>query len=120
MSLLDYGADPHVLMNDGTSLLHDAAIYSDLETLRLLLDRGVKVNTTTNYGQIALHYAALRTNLDIGTDVEIKESGGETALHYTVVNSPLDKAMVLMLFKAIYLKQSQSKQPTSIIVSGLS
>ena len=127
MPLLDCGANPDVLMNDGAGLLHDATINSDLETLRLLLDRGVKVNTATNDGQMALHYVALRKNQDVvtellnrGANVEVKESRGETASHYAAGSSPLDKAMVLTLFKAVCLKQGQSKQPTSVIVSGMS
>jgi hypothetical protein len=124
MPLLDFGADPHVRMNNGTCLLHDAAMDSDVETLRLLLDKGVKVNTTANNGQTAVHCAALRTNLDIvtellnrGADVEIKERNGETALHYAATAFPLEKAMVLTLFKAVCLKQSQGRRPTSPIVS---
>lgn len=42
--LLDHGADPNAQKDDGHAPIHDAAFNGDLETARLLLERGAFVN----------------------------------------------------------------------------
>lgn len=49
-----------------SSLFREAILGRNLNTVRLLLERGANVNHAGNYGRRALHYAALTGQRDIG------------------------------------------------------
>jgi ankyrin repeat protein len=103
--LLDGGADPSVTMaTDGSTVLMLAAgqglgaprgdgprirvptIEGAVEAVRLLLDRGAKVNATNNNGATALHVAVNRGDplvkllCERGADVNAKNKQGQTPL----------------------------------------
>ena len=71
----------------GAQPLHFAAADGDVESVTLLLDRGAKINATTQDGWTALHFACLwgdeglvQLLLDRGADVSITTTAGVSAL----------------------------------------
>ena len=86
-ALLDHGADPNDTVMRGTPLMR-AAEWEYADTLKLLLDKGAKVNTQDASGRTALHYAIMlsrvktecvRLLLERGADPDIKEGTGQTS-----------------------------------------
>jgi ankyrin repeat protein len=71
----------------GAQPLHFAAADDDVESVSLLLDRGAKINATTQDGWTALHFACLHGDiglvqllLDRGADVSMINTAGVSAL----------------------------------------
>ena len=66
--------------------LHEAARHGHAELVRLLLERGARVNARSGTGRTALHLAAeeghadvVRVLVDSGADVSIRDGRGKTA-----------------------------------------
>ena len=71
----------------GAQPLHFAAADGDIESVKLLLDRGAKINAATQDGWTALHFACLRGDeglvqllLDRGADLNMTTKSGMSAL----------------------------------------
>lgn len=87
--LLNKGANPRSLNNDGGTLLF-SAVEGQVEGVQFLLDNGVDLNVQDNLGVTALHLAVALKKRPIvelflqqeGIDVNLKESTGRTALIY--------------------------------------
>ena len=86
----------------GAQPLHFAAANGDVELVKLLLDRGAKVNAATQDGWTALHFASLRGDeglvellLDRGVDVGMKTTSGVSAL--SIATSEGARAIVELL-----------------------
>lgn len=56
-TLLDGGANPNIAANDGYTPLHTAAMYDEVEVVRLLLQRGADRNMLTENGQLPIDLA---------------------------------------------------------------
>ena len=106
--LLDAGADPSITLPDGTTMLMLAAGQGlgaprgdgprirvpteagAVEAVRLLLDRGVAVNATSNSGNTALHAAVARGDSVVkllaerGADLNARNKAGLTPLERRV------------------------------------
>jgi ankyrin repeat protein len=93
--MLEKGADPTIIRNeDGYTLFHVAVInYTDRDILNLLLENGkVDINeTTTEYGETALHMAIQNSNtataeflLSKGANLNVTDIFGRTPLHLAV------------------------------------
>ncbi|XP_063411852.1 ankyrin repeat and SOCS box protein 8-like [Mytilus trossulus] len=100
--LIDAGADVNRL--HGTLLpLHCACMVSDNETLKLLLDKGARVNDADGYGRTALHYAAERDSvctemlIEHGANVNAGDANSNTALHWAAFKS--NEPCVILLLK---------------------
>ena len=85
--LLQKHADVNVPAVDGSTALHWAAYWDDLETARLLVSAGAGVNTANRYGVTALSLAATNGNasmigllLDAKADPNLALPEGETPL----------------------------------------
>ena len=68
---------------EGRSVLHEAAAYGEIETIRFLLAGGAQVNLRDAQGRLPLHLAAERGNVlsvkvlvDAGADFETPDAGG--------------------------------------------
>ena len=87
--LLDHGVDIHSLDNLGRTLLHAACVSSNPqpEMVRLLVGRGLDVNTRGKRKETPLHEASrignsdtVRILLDLRADMSLKDSHDRTAL----------------------------------------
>jgi ankyrin repeat protein len=92
--LLEHGASASIATNEGETALHivSRGEYDSQEqgvsTARLLLERGVDVNTQRKDGWTSLHRAAFKGRVELtqvllehGANASIETKGGETALH---------------------------------------
>jgi ankyrin repeat protein len=86
----------------GAQPLHFAAADGDVESVALLLDRGAKINATTQDGWTALHFACLHGDkglvqllLDRGADVSMTTTEGVSAL--SIATSEGDREIIELL-----------------------
>ena len=61
-----------VVGSNGKTLLHYAAEYNMYEVIKILIENGIYVNCTDNYGMRPLHYAA--KNRHVESIIELLES----------------------------------------------
>ncbi|HTQ98608.1 MAG TPA: ankyrin repeat domain-containing protein [Candidatus Acidoferrum sp.] len=87
MTLLKSGTDVNQPSADGTTALHWAAYYGNLDLAKALLRSEAKPNTHNNYGSSPLmeaatvgNYDMMKLLLDAGADVESANPEGQTAL----------------------------------------
>jgi ankyrin repeat protein len=87
-ALLARNADFRAVDNDGASALHAAAIGGHAGIVRLLLDRGLRVNeparvdgmTPMAYAAVRGHLSVMRVLLERQADVNLADSGGNSPL----------------------------------------
>src|SRR4051812_36143741 len=87
LQALDGGADARSKRKDGTTALHYAAHWGDLELTKRLLKAGADVNARNDYGSTPMQEAAergdaelLRVLLKAGANANTANDEGETAL----------------------------------------
>ncbi len=85
--LLDNGADPDAANPDGKNLLFLAIEKSDLETLKLLIQKNININKKYLSGKYPLIHAIYKRNgaiirllIDSGANTNIKDETGNTPL----------------------------------------
>src|SRR5688572_26500406 len=88
---------------DGTTALHWAARREDVETTRLLIAAGARVDTSTRYGVTPLYLAAMNGNVHVmeellraGADPNGANPGGETVLMTAVRTGKVDPVKLLL------------------------
>jgi len=76
----------------GVAPLHNAAIGGNLEIVKLLLDKGAKIDFINETGATPLHSASVKGHLDIvkelldrGADLKLKEYHGNTPLNFAII-----------------------------------
>lgn len=97
------GIDPRQAEPDGTTALHRAARKDDLDTARLLIRAGAKVDAATRYGVTPLYLASVNGSaamigelLRAGADPNAANPGGETALMTAARTGRLDAVTLLL------------------------
>ncbi|KYQ92610.1 ankyrin repeat-containing protein [Tieghemostelium lacteum] len=87
----------------GNSILHRASIIGSLYAVRMIVNRGGKVNSVNNSGMIPLHYAACTSVqcsdmlLYYGASINAKDVNNETPLYYAVDRGQISIVSLLLL-----------------------
>jgi ankyrin repeat protein len=89
--LLEARADVNTVDNDGTTALMHSVIESDVKMMKLLIDRGAKVNAKNASDSTALMYAATnlpktRLLVEAGADVNATNKRGATPMNVAVTS----------------------------------
>lgn len=103
----------------------DAAWEGDTETVDRLLQDGMPVNMSNDYGCTALHSAALQNRIAVanrlmraGADVNIQKYDGNTPLHLAAEFKSPDVARLLVNRGAdIKLKNTLNQTPLDVVRS---
>jgi ankyrin repeat protein len=101
---LQQGADiDHKSDLGGDTALTYAARYGHIDIVRLLLDKGAKIDAKNNYGQTALAQSAEHGNIEIvrlllekGASIEAGDKYGKTPLGESVEKAHFDVARALL------------------------
>lgn len=101
--LLEKGASPNRLLEDGNNAFHIACRKGRVSLVKVLLDAGAKVSARTKDGETPLHVAAtwgqcsvLKELLDHGADVTLRDDDGCAPLHYAALHSGRQTVQVLV------------------------
>ena len=103
--LLDEGASPATVSQDGFTPLHLAAFFGHPETVRLLLDRGAEVDPVSdndlrvrplNSAAAGGHGKVVALLLEHGAAVDGPEGAGFTPLHVAAENGDVESARLLL------------------------
>ncbi|CAM9148183.1 unnamed protein product, partial [Sphacelaria rigidula] len=122
--LLERGADPAAVDNDGFNALHASAIRGDRELAVLLLDGGADVQTVEHVsGTSPLHVAAQRGHGEVvdvlvraGSSVNQRAVNGETPLYMAASRGEARAVAVLLGAKADPLLSCAGYTPLEIAV----
>jgi uncharacterized protein len=103
LQAVESGADVNERSADGTTALHWAAHYGDLELVKLLIARGADAAVRNDYGMTAIaaaaveaDYAIVKALIDAGADVESPNAEGQTALMVAARTGHVDTAALLL------------------------
>ncbi|XP_039570301.1 unconventional myosin-XVI isoform X2 [Passer montanus] len=104
LRLLKDGADPHMLLSSGGSLLHLCARYDNAFAAEILIDRGVNVNHQDEDFWTSMHVACACDNPDIvlllllaGANVLLQDVNGNIALDYAVEGTESSSILLMYL-----------------------
>ncbi len=107
LKLIAQGADVRAKDVDGTTALHWAAHYADVELADKLIHAGAEVNVSNDYGSSPMMEAAaigsapiLKLMLKAGGDVESPNPEGQTALMAAARTGDLEAVKVLLSHRA--------------------
>ncbi|XP_026701573.1 unconventional myosin-XVI [Athene cunicularia] len=104
LRLLKDGADPHMLVSSGGSLLHLCARYDNAFAAEILIDRGVNVNHQDEDFWTSMHVASACDNPDIvlllllaGANVLLQDVNGNIALDYAIEGTESSSILLMYL-----------------------
>lgn len=125
-TLIEAGAPVDALTDDGCTLLHVTAIYDDVETAGLLLDRGIYIGARTTDSRLsALHMAASSGTADFvqllmnrGCDPNMISGKGDTALHLAASRKDADMVRVLLAHGAIRQIRNANGKTAAMVAKG--
>ena len=125
--LLDFCADPSIPSFDGTTPLMRASTHQHHQIVKLLLQAGVYVNTTNNFGMTALHIACNKNNdiqlvnilLAANADVNIQNIMGQTPLQYACERGNAKVVWCLLMKKAdLNLSSNKGCSPLHVVTQN--
>ncbi|KAL8876142.1 MAG: hypothetical protein Q9198_005608, partial [Flavoplaca austrocitrina] len=92
--------------------LNAACGWSTPKMVKLILEKGAKVNIEDEMGRVAIHFAAVQSLehfqpiLDAGADVEVKDKMGGTALHWATIGGKIDVVRRVLSFSRDLVDQA--------------
>ena len=104
LALLDSGADVNGRTSDGSYALNRAAVFNQVEIMRLLLERGANPNVQNSEGDTPLicatkyaggQAATVNALVSAGSNLAVKDKSGMTALDYAKAKDQQDAIALL-------------------------
>lgn len=100
-----------------TGGLHGCALnavcgWATAEMVKLLLEKGAKVDVADSQGRVAMHYAAVQSLehflpiISAGADIEVKDKMERSVLHWAALGGKID-----VIERVLYLSRSLADQP---------
>eukprot|EP00184_Porphyridium_aerugineum_P005681 CAMPEP_0184699644 /NCGR_PEP_ID=MMETSP0313-20130426/5846_1 /TAXON_ID=2792 /ORGANISM="Porphyridium aerugineum, Strain SAG 1380-2" /LENGTH=221 /DNA_ID=CAMNT_0027158763 /DNA_START=89 /DNA_END=754 /DNA_ORIENTATION=+ len=128
-SLIDQGANPHVVDENGRTLLHIVSAQGITDIVKMLVNLKVDLSVPDNIGLTPLHMAAgykrpntVKMLLDAGADTTITDKRGQTPLELTrmLLDNAPDKKFFVMPNKDKELLREiiGILDPTSLPITG--
>lgn len=122
--LLDQGADPNSYDEDGDHLLMYAALYSSIDYMQLLIEKGSKVNAKNALDETALMWAVhdlakMKLLIQNGADVNAKAKTGNTALLIASIGHGKYDAVKFLLDKGADAAAINNKKENALIRAAL-
>ncbi|MEI6514101.1 MAG: ankyrin repeat domain-containing protein [bacterium] len=98
--LLEYGGDPNAICDTvGDTVLHLASFRGQASTIKLLLEKGAKVEERNSFGNTPIMSAAVKGHIEIvkllvlhGANVNAKNKKGTSALSFALSGNRYDTA----------------------------
>jgi ankyrin repeat protein len=125
--LIDAGADLRQKRPDGTELIHFVSGHSHIDLLRLLIKRGVPVDTPDERGRTPLFYSyqeeARAELLALGADINHQDVDGNTVMHAQILGehrqSPVSDRFIQLLASEprLDIKNAQGRTPLDLAKS---
>jgi len=123
--LLDHGADPSLVDDNGNNSLHWAAWQTKQEVWPLLLDTGADLNARNKRGELPIHRAAFCENwptvgvlIKAGSDINVPKSDGDTILHMACAGIVADLSNVIPLVEIgadVGARNNDGKTPADVV-----
>src|SRR6187455_928053 len=123
-SLLENGADPNSVDEDGDLLLMYATLYSSVDCMALLIEKGSKVNAKNKIDETALMWAVhdlakMKLLVEHGADVNAKAKSGNTPLLIASVGHGKYDAVKLLLDKGANALAVNERKENALIRAAL-
>ncbi|HWN89043.1 MAG TPA: ankyrin repeat domain-containing protein, partial [Chitinophagaceae bacterium] len=123
-SLLDQKADPNSVDEDGDHLLMYAALYSSVECMQLLIEKGSNVNAKNNLDETALMWsvhdpAKMKLLIQHGADVNAKAKTGNTPLLIASVGHGKYDAVKLLIDKRADVNALNNRKENALVRASL-
>lgn len=123
-SLLDKGADPNSVDEDGDYLLMYAAMYSSVDCMQLLIEKGGNVNAKNKIDETALMWslhdlAKMKLLIQHGADVNAKAKTGNTPLLIASIGHGKYDAVRLLIDKGADVFAVNNRKENALVRASL-
>ena len=123
-SLLEQKADPNSVDEDGDNLLMFAALYSSIDCMQLLIEKGSKVNAKNNLGETALMWsvhdpAKMKLLIQHGGNVNATAKSGNTPLLIAAVGHEKYETVKLLIDKGANALAVNERKENALIRAAL-
>ncbi len=123
-ALLDQGANPNSYDDDSDHLLMYAALYSSIDCMKLLTEKGTNVNAKNKLDETALMWsmhdlAKIKFLIQQGADVNAKAKSGNTPLLIGSVGQGKYETLKLLLDKGANALAVNNRKETALIRAAL-
>ena len=123
-TFLDQGTDPNSFDEDGDHLLMYAALYSSIDCMQLLIDKGSNVNAKNGLDETALMWAVhdlakMKLLIQHGADVNAKAKSGNTPLLIASVGNGKYEAVKLLLDHGANVSAVNTRKENALIRAAL-
>jgi len=123
-SLLDQKVDPNSVDEDGDHLLMNAVMYSSLDCMQLLIEKGSNVNAKNKIEETALMWsvhdlAKMKLLIQHGADVNAKAKTGNTPLLIASVGHGKYDAVKLLIDKEADVRAVNNRKENALIRASL-